>query len=178
MHSILSIILLILIFSPIVQGANHLEVHFIDVGQGDAILIKTPSGQNVLIDTGNLSTGDKMKRYLKDEKVSTLNALIITHMHPDHVGGLFCLVPDLAVEKIYDNGAVLIGYDFWEEYINLIKNLKIKREILEEGDEFSFGRVRLRILSPSKPLTGDMNGDSIVIKISYDRQMMRHLRLS
>lgn len=169
MHSILSIILLILIFPPIVQGAGLLEIHFIDVGQGDAILIKAAANTNVLIDTGNLSAGHMVKKYLKDQQVYALSALIITHMHPDHVGGLFCLVPDLAVEKIYDNGAVLIGYDFWEEYINLIKNLKIKREILEERDEFSFGRVRLRVLSPSKPLIGDMNADSIVIKISYGK---------
>ncbi len=168
-YSIIFTIILLLLCSSSVSGANRLEVHFIDVGQGDAIFIKTPSGKNALIDAGNLSAGHRVRQYLKSRRVSTLDAVIITHMHPDHVGGLFCLVPDLAVEKIYDNGAVLIGYDFWEEYINLIKNLKIKREILEEGDEFSFGRVKLRVLSPSKPLIGDMNGDSIVIKISYGK---------
>lgn len=162
--------LILLFLSPFcASGGEFLEVHVIDVGQGDAIFLKTPSGNNVLIDAGNLSAGYRVRQYLRERRVSTLDAVIITHTHPDHVGGLFCLVPDLRVEKVCDNGAVLTGDDFWEEYINLTKNLKIERQTVEEGDALSFGRVGVRVLSPSKPLTGDMNADSIVMKISYEK---------
>jgi competence protein ComEC len=137
------------------------------VGQGDAILIKCPSNQNVLIDTGNLSTGYRLGRYLKKQRVSSFKTIVITHMHPDHVGGLFSILPDLRVGKIFDNGAQLIGDDIWEEYINILKDIEIKREILGEGDTFKIDDVIFEILSPSEPLFKDLNADSIAMKMRY-----------
>lgn len=139
------------------------------MGQGDAILIKCPSKQNVLIDTGNLSEAYKLKSFLAKTRVTKINALVITHMHLDHVGGLFCLLPELNLRKIYDNGAILSGNDFWEEYINLVRELSVKREILREGDKLCVGNLVLQILAPSEPLGTDLNADSVVMKIQYDK---------
>jgi len=163
------VILFISFFVFKAYGLPVLEVHFIDVGQGDAILIKAPNNKNLLIDTGNLSTAYKLKSYLKERGVSALNALIITHLHSDHVGGLFCVLPEVFVEKIYDNGTVLPGNDFYEEYINIIKTLRVKRQIIREGDIMSLGRLVLQVLSPSDPLTMDLNADSVVVKITYGK---------
>lgn len=168
-YPIIFAIVLFFLYPSFSSGGAFLEMHVIDVGQGDAILIKTPSGNNVLVDSGNLSAGYRVRQYLQGHGISVLDAVIITHMHPDHVGGLFSLVPDLAVKKIYDSGAVHTGDDFWDEYIVLTKNLKIQRDVLGGGDALSFDPVKMRVLSPSKPLTGDMNADSIVIKICYEK---------
>lgn len=67
-----------------------LEVHFIDVGQGDATLIKTPDGKNILIDAGdniNKVTTD-LVNYLKNQNVRTIDYLIATHSDSDHIGGM------------------------------------------------------------------------------------------
>lgn len=160
----------LVILSPFcVSGSDSFEMHVIDVGQGDSILIRTPSGSNILIDTGNLSAGYRVRQYLREQGISILHTVVITHMHPDHVGGLFGLAPDLTVEKVCDNGAILTGNDFWEEYINLTTDLKIERAILKSGDMMSFGRVQVSVLSPSQPLTGDMNADSIVLRIYLEK---------
>ena len=169
LRSYFYLIILVFLCPLIARALPLLEVHFIDVGQGDAILVKCPSNQNVLIDTGNLSTGYRLGRYLKKQRVSSFKAIVITHMHPDHVGGLFSILPDLRVGKIFDNGAQLIGDDIWEEYINILKDLEIKREIFGEGDTFKLDDVIFELLSPSTPLTHDLNADSLVIKICYDR---------
>ena len=73
------VILFISFFVFEANGLPVLEVHFIDVGQGDAILIKAPNNKNLLIDTGNLSTAYKLKSYLKEQRVSNLKGLFITH---------------------------------------------------------------------------------------------------
>ena len=137
-YRIIFAVILLFLYPSIGSGAEYLEMHVIDVGQGDAILVKTPSGNNILVDSGNLSAGYRVRQYLQSHGVSGLDAVIITHMHPDHVGGLFSLVPGLEVKKMYDNGMVLAGDVFGEEYIRLTKNLKIQRQVLGGGDELSF----------------------------------------
>lgn len=70
-----------------------LIVHFIDVGEGDCILIQTPDNKNILVDSGNLSAGYKVNKYFESKNISRLECTIITHMHPDHVGGVFNILP-------------------------------------------------------------------------------------
>jgi len=81
-----------------------LIVHFIDVGQGDCILIQMPNNKNILVDTGNLSAGYKVKQYLKSKSISRLECIVVTHMHPDHVGGIFNFLPQHRANIIYYNG--------------------------------------------------------------------------
>ena len=85
----------------------------------------------------------------------------------DHVGGLFCLLPDIAVKKIYDHGAVLTGNDFWEEYKNLARLFALKREIPIHRKKLNFGNLKFHIISPSELLFKDLNADSIAMKMRY-----------
>ena len=151
------------------EGLPPIEIHFVDVGQGDAILIKVPTEGNILIDTGSLSRGYKVEKYLKDHCVKQLKALIITHFHQDHVGGLFSLLPELRVEKIYDNGIILWGNNFYEEYVMYVRELGLQQGVLRAGNSLSFGDLTLEILSPSDPLFYDLNADSIAIKLVYGK---------
>ena len=67
------------------EPSGKLKVHFIDVGQGDAILIQTPT-QSILIDGGD--RGNTSLNYIRDKGVSSLDLVIGTHPHADHIGGL------------------------------------------------------------------------------------------
>lgn len=146
-----------------------LVVHFINVGEGDCILIQMPNNKNILVDTGNLSVGYKVEKYLKSKNISQLNCIIITHMHPDHVGGTFYILPQIRTNIIYYNGYRPEDNEFFFELINLTKDLNIPMKILNSGNKLFFGEVTLDVLSPIEPLSGDMNGDSIVVKIIFGK---------
>ena len=84
-------------------AASNMQVHFIDVGQGDSILIETPN-ENVLIDGGPPAAGDKVVQYLRDEGIETLDMIITTHPDIDHIGGLVPVIEKFNVEEILDSG--------------------------------------------------------------------------
>lgn len=164
------LVFVFLVFScPVgAEGLPPVEIHFLDVGQGDAIWIKGPKQTNILIDAGNLSVGYKVRDYLLDNGVRNLDAVIVTHTHPDHVGGLFGILPDVGVDKILDNGASPVkNDDFALEYLNFVNELNLNRAVLTAGESLSFGALHLHVLSPSRPLSGNLNADSLVIRVSY-----------
>jgi beta-lactamase superfamily II metal-dependent hydrolase len=82
-------LLLLAIWTSSIRGQGPppppLRVHFIDVGQGDAVLIQSPSGQNVVYDAGEHPT--RVRDYLTGLGVSNLGAAIASHNHADHIGG-------------------------------------------------------------------------------------------
>jgi len=142
-------------------------VYFLDVGEGDSILIQMPDNNNILIDTGSLSAGYVVKKYLETKNIFHLEYIIITHMHPDHVGGIFNILPQIKTNFIYYNGYRPNNNHFYFELLNLAKKLNIPLKILKAGNQLFFGKVRLDALSPKQLLTENLNGDSIVLKISF-----------
>ena len=145
-----------------------IKIHFIDVGQGDAILIQA-KGENALIDTGDILSGYKLTDYLEINNVRTINHLIITHHHYDHITGTFFIMPKFTVEKTYDNGYNLANLDdLILHSFEKIFRLKGKYQALKEGDVIESGGLRLGILWPADKLsTGGNNYRSLVIMLSY-----------
>lgn len=146
---------------------SSLKVHFINVGEGDCILIQMPDNKNILIDSGNLSAGYKVKKYLKSIKISRLDCIIVTHMHPDHVGGLFHILPQIRTNLIYYNGYHPKRSEYFFELINLSQELKIPLKILNAGKYLIYGKVHIDALSPIEPFSGNMNEDSIVLRLNF-----------
>ncbi|MGM0438177.1 MAG: MBL fold metallo-hydrolase, partial [Bacillota bacterium] len=70
------IFLFFILFGFSVSAQNEIITHFIDVGQGDAILIELPNGENMLIDAGNNTSGEKVVNYIKRKDIDTINYLI------------------------------------------------------------------------------------------------------
>ena len=81
------------------EAASNVKVHFINVGQGDSILIQT-GNENVLIDGGGKGKGAEVVAYLKKQKVKTLSALV-SHPDSNHVGGLAYVIKSLNVKSVY-----------------------------------------------------------------------------
>src|SRR5690554_797804 len=81
-----------------------MNVHFIDVGQGDSILIQTPTKKTILIDGGSPKAGEKVVTYLQKLQIKKLDLIIATHPDIDHIGGLPHIMKSIKVEKIIDSG--------------------------------------------------------------------------
>ncbi len=87
------------------QGAEaaitKIKVHYIDVGQGDAIYIKMPSGEDIVIDGGNKGKGNELVAYMKKQKVGDIEVLISTHPDSNHIGGLDEVLDSFKVKSVY-----------------------------------------------------------------------------
>ncbi|NLC07735.1 MAG: MBL fold metallo-hydrolase [Syntrophomonadaceae bacterium] len=81
--------------------ADQLEVHFLNVGQADSILIQLPNSQTMLIDAGNNADGPAVVSYLRQQGIRKIDYLIGTHPHEDHIGGLDNVIKDLAIGQVY-----------------------------------------------------------------------------
>lgn len=151
------------------KSKSDLTVHFIDVGQGDSILLILPDGKNVLLDTGSQPAGPHIVKYLKDHQIKHINHLISTHPHDDHIGGIFNIASEFEIDNFYDNGSSNFSSIFYAEYLNLVRSNKAKYNILQAGDSFTFGDTRIDILNPLLPPTGNLNEDSVVVKLVFGR---------
>ncbi|MFN2530724.1 MAG: ComEC/Rec2 family competence protein [Pyrinomonadaceae bacterium] len=91
---------------PPPASGGELQIHILDVGpiEGDSILIVSPAGKNVLIDAGDVSKAKVVTDALKRYKVQQIDYLIITHPHPDHMGGATQVLKSFKVLNAVDNG--------------------------------------------------------------------------
>ncbi|MBA7473263.1 hypothetical protein ES707_08598 [subsurface metagenome] len=84
-------------------GGGDLVVHFIDVGQGDSVLIEFRD-RTMLIDAGERGMGERVIAYLEDRNVERLDVVVATHAHSDHIGGLADVVSAYPVGRFVDAG--------------------------------------------------------------------------
>jgi competence protein ComEC len=155
------------IFSP----DKNLKVIICDVGQGDAILIRTSAGQDILIDGGpDDSVLTCLGKYLpfSDREIEMM---ILTHPHADHLVGLVSVLKNYSVDEVLIAG-VQSSDSIYQDFLNLVKEKEIKTVIVLSGKIFSFSDgSRLEILYPISDLTDktvkDLNDSSIVSKLTY-----------
>jgi beta-lactamase superfamily II metal-dependent hydrolase len=146
-----------------VQASGEMTVHFIDVGQGDSILIETASG-NILIDAGNWN-GRAVMDYLNGRGITHLDLMIATHPDADHIGQMPLILEALTVDEVWMNGVESTSKTF-ENTINLIMEKDIVYYEPEVGDGIDFGDVAIDVLGPVTR-TDDANKDSIVTQVTH-----------
>ena len=151
------------------DAAAGVTVKMLDVGQGDALLLRTGE-QTILIDSGDVDARDKLLRELRAEGVTTIDKLIITHPHADHMGGAEMLFANFTVKEVYDNGQPTTTA-LYRKYLKDIKAHSIAYKNLKEGDTLDFGGgVSFQVLSPTGEMfstSKDLNGNSIVGRLVY-----------
>ncbi len=160
---ILFLVLFVFLFYPLPLG-----IHFISVGEGDAIFINYPHGVNILIDGGNIYSGNRVVNYLKKNGVNILDAIFITHPDIDHWGGLKDVLSEFKVNRVFINGQTTKdrGYN---ELLNSILAKGILLESVKQGDKFYVGdNLSITILSPpGKGFFEKDNNNSIVLGLRY-----------
>ncbi len=143
------------------------KIAFFDVGQGDSILIRTREGKNVLIDGGP----DKSVLYKLEKHLPwydrTIDAMILTHPHADHLIGLIETAKRYDVKRIISTGVVHTTPEYLE-WLNLIKEKKIPAEAFKKDDRLMLDNgISLTALWPEVSLVGervdDLNNSSLAL---------------
>lgn len=144
-------------------NGDNLEIHFIDVGQAESILIKK-GNESMLIDAGNNSDGDLVVDYIKKQNISSLKYVIGTHPHADHIGGLDDVIDTFEIEKVIMPNAVTNTKTF-EEVLDSIKNKGLSITKAKVGNSYELNGAQFTILAPNKEKYKDLNDYSVVIKL-------------
>ena len=140
-----------------------LNVYFFDVGQGDAILIDHGTYE-VLIDGGDKASG--IVNYLGPYLDGSLEVVVATHPHADHIGGLIAVLDAFEVEEIWLNGDTSTTKTF-QQFMSRVDAEGASVYEAERGDWIEVGVLTLLVLHPIKPLFDDINENSIVLRLSY-----------
>ena len=167
---LIALLVLLVLISGCTQkeelAEKDLAVKFIQLRTGDAILIQTPDGANILVDGGN--SVDAL-RFLEENNVTGLDAVIATHAHADHILGLWRIMEDESIEvgKFYHNNDTRPIY--LQQVFDLVSSTP---STLKAGDELVFGEVYLKVLWPpsnSMQILAHerVNDNSIVLKVVY-----------
>ena len=151
------------------ETAGLLKIHFIDVGQGDAILVQTPAGQNMLVDAGENSQGDVMINYLLSQGVNRLDIVVGTHPHSDHIGGLDTVINRLPVKSIYMPKATNNTESF-RDVLTAVKNQGLKISTAKAGVDLPLDGLNCRFIAPVKDTYEKLNNYSAVIRLDYGSQ--------
>ena len=164
------ILLLVFILSSLLAPAaaagagEEMSLYVLNVGKADSMILR--SGENIyLIDTGRGSTMDVTESALKEEGITHLDAVIITHMDSDHVGGLKKLLKsDVTLDHIY-----IPAYYLQEEKdkenpaIKAAEKQGRETEILEAGQTLPLGEGKITVLGPISPATDKEDNNSLVL---------------
>lgn len=173
-----------LIWLPVLSGTPYFSVVFLDVGQGDAAFIETPSGGNILIDAGGRPAFLQTEEYgtdfvgervvvpfLRHQGVKKLDMVILSHPHEDHYGGLLAVVDHFPVELFVTTQAQSDSLLFLE-LMKKIEEKNIPLLYLEAGDIISSPELRFELFNPPEAgklfqgTPSDLNNNSLVFRLT------------
>ena len=151
---------------------DKLHVSFLDVGQGDAILIQTPNGQDILIDGGpdpqkiNLELSKKLPFWDR-----TIDLVVCTQPQADHVTGLVDVLQRYKVKQVLDPG-VSYNSSIYQSWLRLVEDKGIEYNIARAGQEIDLGNgIKMEVLNPPVSLwegtSHDVDNNGVVLRLSW-----------
>lgn len=147
--------------------AGQLTAHYIDVGQGDCEFIELPNNETMLIDAGDSGSGPEITAYIKNLGYDTINYLVATHPHADHIGGMSYVIKNLNIVHMYMPEKSTNTKTF-ENLLQTILDMNIKVEKAESGTVIlNTENLKIDILAPDSEQYKNLNNYSAVIKMDY-----------
>lgn len=155
--------------TPLPEGASF-SIHFIDVGQADAILIRCDD-QTMLIDGGNAEDSNVIYSVLKANQITHLDYIVCTHEHEDHAGGLLGALTAATVgtaiipleQPINGNKS-----DRYIKFLNKVKETGGTLQVAKKGQTFNLGSAGVTVLAPIAE-TDDVNETSVVLRVVFGK---------
>ncbi|GAA0215772.1 lamin tail domain-containing protein [Halobaculum roseum] len=158
-----------------------MEIHFINVGQSASTLIIGPTGETMLIDTGDFRTdGEHVLAYLKANDIERVDHLVVTHNDADHIGGNAAVIEYLETEgegvgAVYDPG-IAASTQTYEAYLDAVEEYDVTLYEVREGDQLPFEGVETRVLGPPDPYldVDGRNENGIVLHLTFGQTSFLH----
>lgn len=146
---------------------NKMFVHYIDVGQGDCILVQV-NNKNLLIDSGPKSDRKKLFNYLSGLNLNKLDYVIATHPHEDHIGNMDDIIKTYSIGTFYAPKVESTTKSF-EDMVDALKDKNLKVHVLKNNsNSIDLGEnTKVNVFSPNKDFYDNLNNYSPVIKIQY-----------
>lgn len=149
-----------------IASKNKLQLHFIDVGQGDCTLIITPEGESMLIDSGKDRESEKVISYITELGVRELDYMVISHFHDDHYGSCDEVAEKINVNTVIVNAAPPDN-NTEKALFETFENEGCEVITVSAGYSFNMGELEIGILAPFEITDGGGNNDSLVMKLTY-----------
>ncbi len=146
------------------EADGQLQVHFIDVGQADCALLSC-DGKYMLIDGGNVADSSLVVSYLQRAGVAELEAVVCSHAHEDHVGGLAGVLAVFPTAAVYAPTRTYASACF-DKFMYYVNQQDLTVQIPAPGEEFLLGGARVRVLGPVKAYP-DTNNTSLVLRVTF-----------
>jgi len=171
---ILQVCLLIsLLLLPLPCRGEELLLSFLDVGYGDAILIREPGGTAALLDTGYPEENHKLISWLHEHGIKQLDYLLLTHPHADHLGNAVEVLSTFQAKTVGDNAEAInrfstrLTQEMAETYESSIRNHPRYFKLLR-GRNIDMGQVTLEVIWPIEgEYLDDWNTNSTVIMLKW-----------
>lgn len=151
---------------PTRVDGDGLIVHFIDVGQADCALLEC-GGQYMLIDGGNRDDGQLVVSYLEQQGVEELEAVVCTHAHEDHVGGLPSVLAVYPTKAVYAPTKTYASKVF-DDFLYYTDQQGLEVTLPVPGDTMTLGDAQVTVLGPVKTYA-ETNDTSIVLRLEFGR---------
>ncbi len=162
---------------------DDLRIHMLDVGQGNSALLEMPNGYNILIDGGGFSDNKAFDMgasvvapFLWGKKIGTIDTIVLTHPNSDHMNGLIFIARHFNVQNFWSTNEKSSSQSFLELQ-KTISEKKIHRPRFQElPTSRIINGVEIQILHPQKNFlfsekkSGDLNNNSLVMKVTYKNQ--------
>lgn len=144
---------------------------FLDVGQGDAALIRTAEGAAAIVDAGPPEAGARLAAIFRAARLTRVELLVASHPHADHIGGFLELLPALEVGTALDPGYVH-GTSTQERYLQLLREARPRTRRARSGERYPLGpRAVFQVLAPGRRLlegtASDANNNSVVARLQF-----------
>lgn len=151
----------------VIEYTDNMLVHFIDVDQGDSTFIELPNGECMLIDAGETDQADKVVTYIYSQGYDTVDYVVATHAHSDHIGGLPTVLESFNIDNFYMTSAVATT-QIYEEMLYAVEDSGADIHSVMAGDVIlNEANLLIEVVAPKEIDEEEHNNNSIVIKLTY-----------
>lgn len=147
-----------------IASNDELKVYFFDVGQADSIFVMS-SGECMLIDAGNNADGKLIVKQLENMNIDTIDYVVGTHPHEDHIGGLDDVINNFKIKNVLMPKKTTTTKTY-EDVLKAIKNANLKIKTPRVGDIFYVGMAKCEVMGIENDAE-NLNENSIIIELTY-----------